>query len=142
MKAQSTFQAIELPVVGVFDEAEVIHSYSRREALEDGFQVDANIGDFAEVSRSHFKYPVFMTREVYSLIEKAVASKHGNDFAGVWHDILYMSKVYYKDIDPSRRLFQVKITGAGRKSIFTMIAEVGPKDIDDASPAVTISMRG
>ena len=47
----------------LFSDDNIIHSYSRKEAIEDGFQVDANIGDLAEVSKQHFKWPVFMSRQ-------------------------------------------------------------------------------
>jgi len=62
----------------------IFHSYTRKEALEDGFQVDANIGDFAEVSRQHYKYPVFMTKAVFDLMERAVENpRWRDDFKGV-----------------------------------------------------------
>ena len=116
---------------------------TRKEALEDGLQVDANIGDFAEVTKQHYKWPVFMTRAVYELIDKAVKNeKWGNDYKGVWHDILQMSKVRRTYLDESTVKFEVIIRGAGRKQIYTMIAEAGAMDFDDASPAITISVPG
>ena len=118
---------------------EIIHSYSRKQALEDGFQVDANIGDFAEVTRQHYKWPVFMTRAVFDLIEMAVNNpRWGNDYKGVWHDILWMSRVMKRDIDERTVEFQVIIRGVGKRSKYTMIAQSGPMDIDDARPVITI----
>ncbi len=46
----------------LFSEDDIIHAYTRKEALEDGFQVDANVGDFAEVTKQHYRWPVFMSR--------------------------------------------------------------------------------
>lgn len=123
---------------------EVIYAYTREQALDDGVQVDANIGDFAEVSRQHYRYPVYMTAAVFGLIERAVAnSKHCNDFKGIWHDVLYMSRR-----DPSRRQWQtgceftVIITGAGRSKYHRMKIECGPRGltIDDGEPAMLVSM--
>ncbi len=68
----------------IFEGADVIHAYTRKQALQDGFQVDGNIGDFAEVTKQHFKFPVYMTRGVFEIIDKAVKSKrHCNDIKGV-----------------------------------------------------------
>jgi hypothetical protein len=127
----------------IFSNDDIIHTYSRKEALEDGFQVDANIGEFAEVTKQHYKFPVYMTRGVYELIEQAVKNERwANDWKGVWHDILWMSRVMKRYIDESTVEFQVIIRGAGRKTKYTMIAQVGPMDIDDPSPAITISLPG
>ncbi|MGD8405313.1 MAG: hypothetical protein PVJ21_16755 [Anaerolineales bacterium] len=127
----------------IFSNDDIIHTYSRKEALEDGFQVDANIGEFAEVTKQHHKFPVYMTRGVYELIERAVKNERwANDWKGVWHDILWMNRVMKRYIDESTVEFQVIIRGAGRKQKYTMIAQVGPMDIDDPSPAVTISLPG
>ncbi len=71
-----------------------IHTYSRRQAIDDGVLIDAMVGELAEVSRQHYKYPVAMTDGVFGLIRRAVENKrHCNDYRGVWHDVLYMSRV-------------------------------------------------
>lgn len=126
---------------------DLVYVYSRKQALEDGIQVDANTGDLGEVTRQHFKYPVYMTKSVYDLMQRAVNNKRwGNDLKGVWHDILSMSRF------PVRRWhtpegfeqveFRVIIRGAGRKSIYNLIATVGPTDFDDPSPCVTFQLPG
>lgn len=99
-----------------------IHVYTRAEAIADGVLVDATIGDFAEVSRQHFpRRHVAMTIGLFDLIEKAVENKkYSNDYRGVWHDILHMSRVYCKQVAPDTRLFQVIITGTGRRRIHVL----------------------
>lgn len=120
-----------------------IHTYTRAEAVEDGFQVTANEGDFAEVTQQHYKYPVYMSRAVFNLIEKAVNNKkHCNDYKGIWHDILHMSKVHYRPIGETARLFKVIIKGAARQSIFYMVIECMPHDIDDPSPCYYVRLYG
>jgi len=123
----------------LFDEADVIYTYSRAQAIEDGVLVDATIGDLAEVTRQHYKYPVAMTAAVFALMEQAVNHpKWCNDYKGVWHDILWMSRMF-----PVRRwetgcLFQVVITGTGRKRKHTLKIECGPGD--DAEPVLTVML--
>ena len=119
---------------------EVISSYSREQAIEDGVLVDGMVGDLAEVSRQHFKYPVAMTAAVFELMEKAVNHpKWCNDFRGVWHDILWMSKMAkIRRIDATQHLFRVIITGTGRKRYHTLkiVCHAG----DNAEPVLTVML--
>ncbi len=98
-------------------DADVIDTYTRAQAIEDGVLVDGTIGDLAEVTRQHYKYPVAMTAAVFALMEQAVNHpKWCNDYNGVWHDILWMSrKNITRRFDPTTHLFKVIITGTGRK---------------------------
>jgi len=134
---EGTARLPEDPIFG-----EVISSYSRRQALEDGMQADANIGDLAEVTRQHFKWPVYITRSLWNLMEKAVENrKYGNDWKGVWHDICWMGKQAMRiSRDPHEVSFKVIITGTGRTKYHTIVLQAGPRDIDDPSPALTFML--
>ena len=123
-----------------WSDADVIYTYTRAQAIEDGMLVDGIIGDLAEVTQQHYKYPVAMTAAVFALMEKAVNHpKHCNDYLGVWHDILWMSRKYITHrIDPTCHLFEVIITGTGRKKIHTLKVMCGPGD--NAEPVVTIML--
>lgn len=65
-----------------------------------------------------------MTTEGFALIEQAVLHpKHGNDWAGVWHDILWMLAVQRRPLSPGqRRRARVIITGTGRRKIHLLNA--------------------
>ncbi len=121
-------------------DADVIYSYTRAQAIEDGVLVDANIGDLAEVTQQHYKWPVAMTASVFAMIETAVNHpKHCNDYRGVWHDILWMSKMNITHrFSESSHLFKVIITGLGRKRIHELKIVCGPGD--DAEPVVTVML--
>ena len=122
----------------LFTEADVISMYTRSQAIEDGEQVKLE-GEQAAMARQLYKYPVYLTNSVWTLVEKAVANKkHHNDLNGVLWDILWMSTRYRPDGDTT--WFRVTITGTGRKRLFTMIAKVGPTDYNDPSPAITIML--
>ena len=117
----------------------VIYSYSRRQAIEDGVLVDLMQDTMAEVARSHYKHPIAATIEVFSIMAKAVQNKkHLNDFAGILHDMLWMSKVYKKQISETTVIFRVKIVGAGRRSVYDFKLVVGPGD--DGEPVITIML--
>ena len=121
-------------------DADVIYTYTRAQAIEDGTLVDGTIGDLAEVTRQHYKYPVAMTATVFALMEQAVNNKkHCNDWRGVWHDILFMSINYItRRFDDTSHLFEVIITGTGRKKKHTLKVVCGPGD--DAEPVITIML--
>ncbi len=117
---------------------EVISSYTRAQALEDGVLVDL-VGVAPEVCRQHFKVPVACSAAVWAVIEKAVANKkHLNDLNGVIHDILWMSR-FGARLDESTRLYKVTIKGAGRQSLYILKMVCGPGD--DGEPVMTVMMR-
>ena len=129
MSTQETMEEIFGPV---------IYSYTRAQAIEDGVLV--NLSEIApDVCREHYKYPIACTSEVWGIIDRAIKNeKHCNDLNGVIHDILWMSRVFKRTIDANTIMFRVKITGAGRKSVFDFKMVCGPND--DASPCLTIMM--
>ena len=123
-----------------FDGFTVISVYTRAQAIADGVLADASTGDLAEVSAQHFPgVHVAMTATVFALIEQAVASpKHANDWRGVWHDILWMSRVSPVQVWQGGRLFRVIITGTGRKRLHTLKAISHPDET--GRPCLTIML--
>jgi hypothetical protein len=75
-----------------FDGFVVVSVYTRAQAIADGVIVDATGGDLAAISAQHFPgVHVAMTAAVAALIQKAVDHPdHGNDWRGVWFDVLWM----------------------------------------------------
>jgi hypothetical protein len=119
-----------------------ISTYTRAQALDDGIQVDANIGDFGEISREHFNVPCYMTAGLFAIIEKAVANERfGNDFRGVWHDVCWMGKLAMRaSRERSAFDYAVIIMGAGRRSRYRVRVECGPVDIDAPHPCLTFML--
>jgi len=98
---------------------EPISVYSREQAFEDG--VLANLTEIApDVCAQHYPgVSVACTSAVWDIIEKAVANKrHCNDFNGVIHDMLWMSRMFKRVVTESVVIFRVTIKGAGRKSVY------------------------
>ena len=78
-------------------DCDVIHSYTRKQAIEDGFLVDLMQNELGEVCRQHYKHPIVCTLPVFEIMQKAVDNeKYCNDYAGILHDMLYMSRVQYQ----------------------------------------------
>ena len=121
----------------LFTLEDLVHTYTRAEALEDGILVDLN--QFIPVNESGYKYPVACTRTVWEIIEKAVKNKkHGNDHKGIIWDILNMSRMNQKKRWETGALFQVLITGAAHRTIFMFKIECEAGD--DLAPVFTISL--
>lgn len=118
-----------------------IHVCTRRQLIEDGALVDLSDpeSDTAEVCRQHYKYPIACTAAVFDIMRRAVENpRHCNDYRGVLHDMLHMSKVYKRQLSPSAVMFRVIITGAARQRNFDFKLVVGPGD--QAEPVITIMM--
>jgi len=132
---------------------DVVASYTRKEAISDGFQV--RIEDKIR-SEAGIKYPVFVTRTVWDRYLKVPTGLEGHqDMEGRIWDMLYMfvqnakrngfaSKFKY------RVLFQMnrntlwdknerRVNDNPELREVILIAEVGATDIDDPAPAITIS---
>jgi len=118
---------------------EPISTYPRQQAIEDGVLVDMMQNGMDDVCKQYYKYPVACTSAVFAIMQRAVENqRHCNDYKGVLHDMLWMSRKYSRTIDTSTRIFRVIIKGAGRRSVYDFKMTCGP---DDAGhPCMTIML--
>lgn len=126
---------------------DAIYSYTRRQAIEDGFQVplqflvDSGKIDPNDQMLHMYRHPVYLTKSVYDLVKKAVSNeRHMNDYPGVLWDIMWMSQNASRPINESTSWFVVKITGVGRKQNYKMIVQCGATDHGNPDPAITIML--
>lgn len=99
-------------------EADIISTYTRAQAIEDGVLVDLMQNELEEVCRQHFKYPIACTIAVFEIMRKAVENpRYCNDYAGVLHDMLWMSRTMGRWMDEQTRIFRVIIQGAGAAAL-------------------------
>lgn len=123
----------------LFEGVEIISSYTRADAIEDGVLCLLSQDEWDEVCRQHYKYPIACTAAVFGLIEQAVNHpKWCNDFKGVIHDILWMSRKAVCRRTDDTVWFRVMITGTGRKQWHDLKMVCGPDD--DGSPCLTIML--
>ena len=116
---------------------EVISSYSRAQALEDGALVDVT-----ETAReAGFKWPVALTRAAWSRYVEVPEGVRGQDEAGRLWDVLYMCKTAIRCARQSgtELLFQLLVRNDNRapKKV-TLKLMTGPGD--DAEPVMTIML--
>lgn len=124
--------------VGFWDDADIISSYSRANAIEDGELVDVS----ATAKEAGFKFPVALTRAVWDQYVETHGLP-GQDEAGRLWDVLFMLRCAIKTArqgsDTMR--FQVIVLMPGRgvtpkHQRVTLKSICGPGDTAD--PTITI----
>jgi hypothetical protein len=120
----------------LFDDADVIYQYSRKQAIEDGVLVD-----ISEMAReAGIKFPVAVTRSVFAVLEDTSAP--AQDFQGRAWDMLMIFRVEARSCDSDEIHFAPLFTTAGSKKPgpVPMWAKCGPGD--EGEPVVTILLEG
>jgi hypothetical protein len=116
---------------------EVIYSYTRAQAIEDGVLVDVS-----EMAREvGFVYPVAVTRTVWNRYVEIPAGVVGQDEIGRIWDILWMSWVAARRNAGPEMHFQLSVRNDNREGeppLVTLKAHCGPGD--HADPVVTIML--
>ena len=110
---------------------EVIYSYSRAQAIEDGVLVDLSNVDSIQ---QHWKHPFACTSTVWAIIEDAL-KQPGQDLAGICHDISWTAMIAIRSSrDTGHVQFKVIITGT--KHTFKL--HIGPGDTP--APVLTLML--
>ena len=110
---------------------EVIYSYSRKQAIEDGVLVD--LTQFQTI-RAHWRHHVACTDTVWNGIEQAVR-QHGKDFEGIMHDISVVAKSAIRiGANTNTLLFSVVIGMAHKQ----LKLHIGPED--NGEPVLTLML--
>ena len=123
---------------------EVIHTYTRQQAIEDGYLIDVS----HQAVEARFCYPVAMTRAVW---EDCVAWSDDDsqrqayqDEAGRFWDVLWMaSRAALRSRGERVRfqLYRVPRGGRGvRPRLVTLVMHIGPGDEGEA--VVTVMLPG
>jgi Family of unknown function (DUF6573) len=110
---------------------ELIYSYSRAQAIEDGVLVDLSQVDSI---RQGWKHPFACTSAVSAIIEEALKRPH-QDLAGICHDISTMAMIAIRKADDRQLiLFRVIITG----TTHMLKLHIGPGDAGE--PVLTLML--
>jgi hypothetical protein len=119
----------------LFDDADVIHTYSRAQAIADGVLVDVSEWASPREMIGGFRIPVAVTATVWALIEPPNGSAESR--RGRAHDVLWMAAVAARGHrDGDRATFVVDIGGES----IAMWLQIGPGDAGE--PVVTILLEG
>ncbi len=111
---------------------EVVYSYSRKQAIEDGVLADLTQ---IETFRHAFKYPIACTDTVWAIIE-AATKQSGQDLDGIAHDIATMAILTIRGHRGPSDLIMFKVAIAGRTH--TLKLHIGPGDTP--APVMTLML--
>lgn len=133
----------------------IISSYTRKQAIEDGFQVEV---EMKTCKAAGIQFPVYMTRAAWDrYVEVPKELKGWQDLSGRLWDILFMFALSARNTEGAHLSFQFvcqipdhleyysneKAQNGNRYlRLITLESVIGPQDIDDASPAITIMLPG
>jgi hypothetical protein len=118
---------------------DIIYSYTRAQAVADGMQVEVT----KVAQEAGIKFPVFLTRTVYDAFVTVPPGVTGQDEAGRLWDIVWMLRFGILRSRPGSDRIPVALyvrNDNQRAKLVKLIAQCGPLDIDDPSPAITVMM--
>jgi len=121
--------------------SEIIYAYTRAQAVADGVQVEVT----KTAQEAGLRYPVFLTRAVYDAYVTVPPNVTGQDEMGRLWDIFWMLRfAILRSRSHTDRLpvaLYVRNDNT-RAKLIKLIAQCGPCDIDDPSPAITVMLPG
>jgi hypothetical protein len=118
---------------------EVIYSYTRKQAIADGFQVEVT----KTAQEAGIKFPMFLTRAVFENYVTVPDGVTGQDEAGRLWDVVWMTRFAILRARPgcSRIPVALYVCNDNRAAqLVKLIATCGPLDMDDPQPAITVMM--
>ena len=119
-----------------FDDAPIIHTYTRKQAVEDGEQVDVS-----EVAReAGIRFPVYLARTVWGRYVEVPPKVQGQDEQGTLWDILSMFRWQAKRGGDLLN-FRLYVRNDNRRPrLVTLKATCSANDMEDPQPAITIML--
>ena len=116
---------------------EVIYSYSRAQAIEDGVLVDISTLRPDLVQNAGIKFPVAMTSEVWEECVVVPEGVEAQDLTGRLWDVLFMFRTVAKHFEGDTLLFQLYVRNDNRGPKRVRLKAVcGPGD--QGEPCITI----
>ncbi len=127
--------------MSLFSDAELVYSYTRKQALADGEQIEVT----ETAKEAGFCFRVFLNRTVFEKAVTIPAGVIGQDEAGRLWDILWMLRDAIRRAAPGSDCvnFTVLVRNDNRRAQpVYLTAKIGGTDIDDPAPAITVMFPG
>jgi hypothetical protein len=117
----------------------IIYAYTRKQAVEDGEQVDVS----TTAAEAGIRFPVFLTRRVFDAYITVAPGVTGQDEAGRLWDIVWMLRLAIKSSRNAgeRIAYSLYVRNDNRRPrLVKLVASCGALDMDDPQPAITLMM--
>ena len=122
------------------DFGSIVYSYTRSKAVADGVQVEVT----KTAAEAGIKFPVFLTRGVFDSFVAVPPGVTGQDESGRLWDIVWMLRfAILRSRTGAYRVpvaLYVRNSDTERPRLVKLIASIGPLDIDDPQPAITVML--
>ncbi len=120
----------------MFTAEDIISTYSRAQAIEDGVLVDVS----PVAKEAGIKFPTAVTQGVWAGVVEPddIAKSHGESEQGRLWDIIWMLRIACKTHFGNLISYQLIATQGGRQHKITLKAVCGPGDT--AEPVITIML--
>jgi hypothetical protein len=117
---------------GLFDDADIISSYSRAEAIADGTLVDVT----AMAKEAGFKVPVALTAAVRARLEPSEGDvMFGQSLEGRLWDVLMVLR-FHANAATDTVIYELIVADEGEQHTLSLKAIIGPGD--EGEPVITI----
>ena len=116
-----------------------IYTYTRKQALADGLQVDVT----TTAAEAGIRFPFFITRAAWDNYVTVPPGVTGQDEAGRLWDLVWMTRFGIIRAKPGVDRIPVALyvrNDNHRSRLVKLIATCGPLDIDDPQPAITVML--
>lgn len=129
----------------MFEEGDLIHRYTRKQAIEDGTLVDLMQGETLPiVKEAGFKFPIAMTAGAFAEAVAPIGAPlpEGQDLKGRLWDVLMLLKLAIRKAPPEedRVNFTVRVWNGKRHMEVRLWSLCGPGD--EGEPVITIMLEG
>ena len=117
----------------------VVYSYTRKQALADGVQVEVT----KTAEEAGIRFPMFLTRTVWDAYVTVPPGVTAQDEAGRLWDLVWMTRFAILRARPGVDRIPVALyvrNNNRRAKLVKLIATCGPRDIDEPAPAITLMM--
>ena len=118
----------------------VIYSYTRSQAVADGFQIEVT----KTAQEAGIRVPVFITRGVWEQCVAVPPGVTGQDEAGRLWDLVWMLRYAIIRSQPGTSRLTVALyvrnSDTHPARLTKLIATAGAVDIDDPAPAITVML--
>ena len=120
-----------------FADAEKLYSYTRKDALADGDQIDVS----TVAREAGLKFPVYLTRAVWENYVRVPEGVQAQDEKGRLWDVLWLLRCAARRTSGPQMTFRLHVRNDNRDRmppLVTLKAVCGALDIDDPQPAITV----
>jgi hypothetical protein len=117
----------------------IIYAYTRKQALEDGEQVDVS----TTAAEAGIRFPVYLTRAVYDAYVTVPPKVNGQDESGRLWDIVSMLRfaISSRRSEGDRIAYSLLVRNDNRRPrLVKLVAMCGAADMDDPQPAITVML--